>query len=307
MANHNRKTRKTKVETVRIRFTSAVDAKAVEERLNAKAGTEVERRGRTITIPETSFKALARAADAENAAGTEVGSRGRPKRGEEAPTLRTVGPQKAARTKKSTKVEKVPSKTTSGKSTRQLIEPLPEEARIGMKKRKYVVLCPAATDAKKLAKATGGKPDGARVTLMAYSAEEAAKKARRAAKALEFPIILESGFENLKPAKKKTEIESGTVRRPKSKSVKRPAEADKGKSGKSKPVVSMVVVSSTITKVWYNMQTLNLTVEFKNGSKYRYADVSLKEFKALVCADSQGKHFAEHIKDVKETTKLKAE
>lgn len=297
MANHNRKTRKTKVETVRVRFTSAADAKAVEERLNTKAGAEVERRGRTITVPETAFRALSRAADSEGVSGTEVGSRGRPKSGEEAPTLRTVGPTKSSAKKKPS--EKVGGKKQAGKKTpRDLIQGLPEEARIGIKKRKFVVLCPSTADAKKLVKAIGGVGvQGARATIMDFDEASARKAVKKAAAALEFPVIYEDGFTN----KKKPVIDSGTARRPGSKKVAKPPLK---KVGKSKPVVSMNVVSSTIAKVWYNMVTLNFTVEFQNGSKYRYADVSLKEFKAFVCADSQGKYFTAHIKDVKETTKL---
>ena len=39
-----------------------------------------------------------------------------------------------------------------------------------------------------------------------------------------------------------------------------------------------------------------LEIEFKDGSVYRYRGVDKKDFKALMHADSKGKHFHQHIK-----------
>lgn len=286
MANRTRKTRNPKVETIRVRFGSAADAKAVEERMNVKATFDVERRGRTITIPSNGFKALARAADAESVSGTEVGARGRPKNGE-APELRTVGPAPTA------KRAKKPKKVLNTKKTRDVIAPLPSSAKIGEKKgkAKYVILCPAGSDASKLAKAISGKRDGARVVIIGGDEKSVRIAAKSAARSLEIPIILESGFtKNPKTVQRK---KAGKKTLPK-------------KSGKTKPVVSIVLSSSNLAKAWYNLETNNLTLEFTSGAKYRYSDVSLREFKQFVLADSQGQFFTANIKDVKPTKKLSA-
>lgn len=304
MANKTRKTRaatSAKTPTVRFRFETAANAKAVEERMNVKSTVGVVRTGRTLTLAETGFKALDRAATAEGVSGSEVGQRGRPKAGE-APQTRTAGVAAGKKTRRpadDVDVNARKKKATKAKGT---------DATPKKPKMQFVVLTPSPADATKLAKALEAKRDGARVIINGVDEATARAAIKSVTRKLEIPTKLESGFtKKAKPQLDKADRFSKldklpkTVlgRRPKSKKVKRPSE-------RTKPVVTIAISSSTLTRAWYNFKTNALTLEFKNGSRYRYAKVSLKEFTAFVLADSQGVHFTENFKDVKETTKLKA-
>lgn len=63
--------------------------------------------------------------------------------------------------------------------------------------------------------------------------------------------------------------------------------------------------SSHIRSISHDDNVNTLTVEFKNGAKYRYHDFSKKDFSsALANVDSIGKHFAANIKDKFKMEKL---
>ena len=62
-------------------------------------------------------------------------------------------------------------------------------------------------------------------------------------------------------------------------------------------MVEMIAVeSSNIAAVGYDETTKKLTVNFKNGSSYIYADVEKEKAQAIVGADSVGKYLNAHIK-----------
>ena len=61
--------------------------------------------------------------------------------------------------------------------------------------------------------------------------------------------------------------------------------------------------SSTIKKLFYEEMTRVLTVEFLNGSQYKYQNVSKKEYDDFTNADSKGRYLSEVIKQ-KETQKV---
>jgi hypothetical protein len=56
------------------------------------------------------------------------------------------------------------------------------------------------------------------------------------------------------------------------------------------------VESEAIKAVGYNAADRTLHVEFGNGRKYRYSDVSPQKHAALMAAESKGKHFMQHIR-----------
>jgi len=56
------------------------------------------------------------------------------------------------------------------------------------------------------------------------------------------------------------------------------------------------VKSSNIRSVGYDEGSKTLEVEFSSGSVYQYHDVDAEKHKALMGADSIGKHFSAHIK-----------
>ena len=56
------------------------------------------------------------------------------------------------------------------------------------------------------------------------------------------------------------------------------------------------VKSSTISHVGHDPQTNELRVRFHHGGEYTFAGVSADEHKALMGADSIGKHFHAHIR-----------
>ncbi len=56
------------------------------------------------------------------------------------------------------------------------------------------------------------------------------------------------------------------------------------------------VKSSNIKHVAYDPDSLTMHVQFTSGKVYQYADFAPEEFDAFIKAESQGKHFARHIK-----------
>lgn len=64
------------------------------------------------------------------------------------------------------------------------------------------------------------------------------------------------------------------------------------------------VKSSTIAHVGYDDETKVLTVRFRSGGVYVYADVSTEAHQALMSAESVGKHFQANIRDKYVTRKL---
>lgn len=62
------------------------------------------------------------------------------------------------------------------------------------------------------------------------------------------------------------------------------------------PIWYLNVVSSNIDRAAYHVARCALRIEFKNGSRYMYNDVSVPEFVAFTLAESKGKHLNEFIK-----------
>ena len=67
------------------------------------------------------------------------------------------------------------------------------------------------------------------------------------------------------------------------------------------------VDSSNITAIGYDPEKQLMEVHFKNGSRYRYAKVSLEDHEKFVGADSIGQHFHQHIRARFEGLKLTEE
>ena len=61
--------------------------------------------------------------------------------------------------------------------------------------------------------------------------------------------------------------------------------------------------SSIIEVILYNNDAI-LTIQFKGGASYQYAEVPIEEFFKLRESESKGKYFIQNIKDKFETTKL---
>ncbi len=57
------------------------------------------------------------------------------------------------------------------------------------------------------------------------------------------------------------------------------------------------VTSSNIDSIGYDLTSLTLEVEFKNGSMYQYFKVPLKIYKKLMVATSHGKFLNTYIKN----------
>lgn len=57
------------------------------------------------------------------------------------------------------------------------------------------------------------------------------------------------------------------------------------------------VVSGNLKAVGYDEFEHFLIVDFKNGRSYRYLNVPLKTYEALLAASSKGKYFNQQIKD----------
>lgn len=56
------------------------------------------------------------------------------------------------------------------------------------------------------------------------------------------------------------------------------------------------VKSSTISHIGHDPATNQLSVKFLNGSTYVYEGVTAEDHKALMEAESIGKHFGQHIR-----------
>ena len=56
------------------------------------------------------------------------------------------------------------------------------------------------------------------------------------------------------------------------------------------------VVSSNVSSVGYDVNTMVLEVEFHSGSIYQYFDVPLNIYQEFMAAGSKGQYFAQHIK-----------
>ena len=54
--------------------------------------------------------------------------------------------------------------------------------------------------------------------------------------------------------------------------------------------------SSPVNCLWYNKDEQQLIVEYKNGSQYRYNDVTQQQWESLKLSDSKGKFINQSIK-----------
>lgn len=63
------------------------------------------------------------------------------------------------------------------------------------------------------------------------------------------------------------------------------------------------VVSSNVNGIAYDADTGTLYVEFKGGSRYKYADVPETEYEAFLNASSPGRFFNDNIKDAYATSR----
>ncbi len=61
--------------------------------------------------------------------------------------------------------------------------------------------------------------------------------------------------------------------------------------------------SSNLASADYSPETRTLSVTFKSGSTYSYADVDEATYQGLLSAASAGKYFAENIRDTFTSTK----
>jgi hypothetical protein len=61
--------------------------------------------------------------------------------------------------------------------------------------------------------------------------------------------------------------------------------------------------SSNLASCDYSAETRTLSVTFKSGSTYSYADVDEATYQGLLSAASPGRYFAENIKDTFSFTK----
>ena len=64
------------------------------------------------------------------------------------------------------------------------------------------------------------------------------------------------------------------------------------------------VVSSNILAIAYDLDTRTLFIQFKDGDRYRYADVSVDVFDGLLFAKSVGKYFHANIRGQYPTVKV---
>lgn len=65
------------------------------------------------------------------------------------------------------------------------------------------------------------------------------------------------------------------------------------------------VKSDSIAAVKHDPVSRTLTVEFKNGGRYTYADVSAHQHATLMGAESVGMHFQKHIRPHFKSEKVK--
>ena len=78
--------------------------------------------------------------------------------------------------------------------------------------------------------------------------------------------------------------------------------AVKRKSKQSRKLSWVEVESSQIESVAWDNETL--FVRFQNGNVYSYEEVEEEEYKALLNAESVGKHFSKYIKGEKTYKKI---
>lgn len=64
------------------------------------------------------------------------------------------------------------------------------------------------------------------------------------------------------------------------------------------------VSSSNIDEVGYDEASKALTVKFKNGSTYRYADVAPHHHQRMIEGDSVGGYFHKHIRNDHDSVRI---
>jgi hypothetical protein len=69
-------------------------------------------------------------------------------------------------------------------------------------------------------------------------------------------------------------------------------------------VLRQVVTSQIIHSVGYDAATRTLEVQFRNGWLYRYDDVPVEIYRALLAADSHDRYLKRNIVDKFVTTRL---
>jgi hypothetical protein len=62
------------------------------------------------------------------------------------------------------------------------------------------------------------------------------------------------------------------------------------------PITHLELDSSSLRSVAYAAETATLELAFRNGSTYRYFEVPLPTYQALVAADSKGRYFTTAIR-----------
>lgn len=66
------------------------------------------------------------------------------------------------------------------------------------------------------------------------------------------------------------------------------------------------VQSSNIEEIGYDPAARHMIIHFKNGNRYRYANISAEHHAALMAAESIGKHFHTHIRKAFAGEKIEA-
>lgn len=64
------------------------------------------------------------------------------------------------------------------------------------------------------------------------------------------------------------------------------------------------VSSSTISSIGYDISSMTLEIEFKNGGIYQYQSVPEEVFQSLISARSHGTYLHDHIKDKYQYSKI---
>ena len=67
--------------------------------------------------------------------------------------------------------------------------------------------------------------------------------------------------------------------------------------------LSPVANSSNVAAIGYHAPTRRMAVQFKSGSTHIYADVKPEDHAAFAGAESVGKHFHAHVRNVFKSTK----
>lgn len=70
-------------------------------------------------------------------------------------------------------------------------------------------------------------------------------------------------------------------------------------------MLRQVVESQIVHSVGHDADTNELEVQFRNGWIYRYADVPISVYQALMSAPSHGKYLKRHIVDVYVTRRIR--